>query len=54
MATINTEVMKELAALKECGVTVNRAVFESAKGDLSDYDNMGISELADLLIMLNG
>ena len=50
---MNTEVTQELNALKECGVTVPAGAIKAAKGDLSDYDNMSISDLADLLIMLN-
>ena len=52
MARINDEVLAELQALRECGVDVGPTVIEAARGDLSGYDNMNVSDLADLLIML--
>ena len=51
---INTEVLKELKELESCGVLISKECFEAANNDdLSEYDNMKISELADLLIVLH-
>lgn len=50
--TLSNEVTTELNELAKLGVTVPAGAFERAKGDLSDYDNMKVSELADLLILL--
>ena len=52
-SSLNESVLKELEALKFVGIPIADAVFDLARGDLSEYDNMNISDLADLLIMLN-
>jgi len=50
---INTGVLKELKALESCGVPISKECFEAANNDdLSEYDNMKVSELADLLMNL--
>ena len=51
--TINEDVTQELKALEEVGVTISPACFEAARGDLSEYKDMAISELADLLLLLH-
>jgi len=51
--TINQQVVAELKELKKLGVRVKASVIKSAEtADLSEYDNMRVSEIADLLIML--
>ena len=53
MENINKEVYEELVAMKQVGITVKKATLEAAKSDdLSEYDNMSISDIADLLIDL--
>lgn len=53
MATINEKVVAELKAMKEIGMRVPAKVIKSAAtADLSEYDNMSVSEIADLLIDL--
>lgn len=53
MSTLNTEVYRELTTLNNIGVTVSSAALKKAKTeDLSEYNNMSISEIADLLTEL--
>lgn len=50
---INQEVVSELKAMKEIGMRVPAKVIRSAQtADLSGYENMKASEIADLLIDL--
>ena len=42
----------ELEALEMLGVSVPDEAYDLARGDLSDYDDMGVSECADLFIIL--
>jgi hypothetical protein len=50
---INQEVVAELTELKKLGVRVSAKVIKkAASADLSEYSNMSVSEIADLLIML--
>ena len=52
---MNNEILKELTAMKECGITVKKTVFTHVKNDdLSEYNNMSISDIADLMIDLHG
>ena len=50
--TINEQVKSELHAIKVLGIRVPKAAFKLADEDLSEYDNMSVSEIADLLIEL--
>jgi hypothetical protein len=51
--TINEEVVRELRELKKLGVMVKDKTIKMAESsDLSEYDNMSVSEIADLLILL--
>ena len=51
--TLNEQVLQELSELKRIGVHIKNRTFELAKtSDLSEYENMSVSEIADLLIML--
>lgn len=51
--TINQQVVAELTAMKECGMRVPKKAFAMAESeDMTQYDNMSISEIADLLIDL--
>ena len=51
--TINQQVVAELTELKKLGVRVKASIIKSAEtADLNEYDNMSISEIADLLIDL--
>jgi hypothetical protein len=53
MNKINQQVIAELKAMKEIGMRVPAKVIKSAATmDLSEYDNMSVSEIADLLIAL--
>jgi len=50
---INQEVVAELKELKKLGVRVPAKVIKNAAtADLTEYNNMTVSELADLLIAL--
>ena len=49
---MNVAVKDELMALKSLGIRVPKAAFKLADEDLSEYDNMSVSEIADLLIEL--
>ncbi len=51
MTNINQQVVAELKAMKEIGMRVPAKVIKLAEtSDLSGYDNMKASEIADLLI----
>ena len=51
--TINQKVVAELTELKKLGVRVPAKVLKSAAiADLTEYSNMSIADLADLLLML--
>ena len=51
--SINQEVVTELKELQKLGVRVKASVIKKAEtANLSEYDNMTVSEIADLLIML--
>jgi len=53
MDNIRTAVLAELKAMKEYDMHVPKKAFVLAKtDDLSDYDNMSISEIAELMIEL--
>ena len=53
VTSINQQVVAELKAMKEIGMRVPAKVIKSAEtADLSGYDNMKASEIADLLIDL--
>jgi len=51
--SINKQVLAELKEMKNLGVYVKASVIKKAEtADLNEYNNMTISEIADLLIML--
>ena len=51
--SINQEVVAELKEMKKLGIRVPAKVLKNAQtADLSEFSNMKISELADLLIDL--
>jgi hypothetical protein len=53
MTNINQKVVAELKAMKEIGMRVPAKAIKAAEtADLSEYDNMRASEIADLLIDL--
>ena len=53
MNNIRTAVLDELKAMKEYDMHVPKKAFKLAETeDLSDYDNMSISEIAELMIEL--
>jgi hypothetical protein len=53
MNNIRTAVLAELKAMKEYDMHVPKKAFKLAETeDLSDYDNMSISEIAELMIEL--
>jgi hypothetical protein len=53
MDNIRTAVLAELKAMKEYDMHVPKKAFKLAEtDDLSDYDNMSISEIAELMIEL--
>lgn len=50
---IQEQVTKELECMKEVGVNVSDKVFRNlGTEDFAEYDNMGISEIADLMLDL--
>ena len=50
---LNIDVMKDLTELAKIGVKVPMRAFEYAKNnDLSEYSNMKIADISDLLIQL--
>lgn len=53
MNILNQEVIKELTEMKKIGMKVPAKAFKMAEKDLSDYDNMSVSEIADLIIDLS-
>jgi len=42
----------EFEALEDMGVVVPDEAYDLARGDLSQFDNMGVTECADLFIIL--
>jgi hypothetical protein len=51
--TINQQVVAELKAMKECGMRVPKKAFALAESDdMTQYECMSISEIADLIIDL--
>lgn len=51
--TINQQVVAELQAMKEIGMRVPKKAFAmAASEDMAEYDNMSVSEIADLIIDL--
>ena len=42
----------EFEALEDMGVSVPDEAWDLARGDLTQYDNMGVTECADLFILL--
>lgn len=54
MNNLNTAVVTELKAMKNLGMRVPASVIEKVSNgkDLSQYDNMPVSQLAELLIDL--
>jgi hypothetical protein len=51
--TINQQVVAELKAMKECGMRVPKKAFAMAESDdMTQYECMSISEIADLVIAL--
>lgn len=51
--TINENVIKDLNELKKIGVEIPQKAFDMAKNDdLSEYDNMSVTETTDLIISL--
>lgn len=54
MKTINEQVVADLEELKKIGVYVKPKVIEVAKTiDMSEFGNMKIHEISELLIALN-
>ena len=50
---INQKVISELKSMKEVGIRIPKKVFAFAESeDMTQYDNMSISEIADLMIEL--
>ena len=50
---INQKVISELKAMKEVGLRVPKKVFAFAEfEDMTQYNNMSISEIADLMVEL--
>lgn len=49
------DVVKELEEMKKLGIKVNKKAFERAKNlvEMADYENMRVSECADLMINLS-
>lgn len=54
MDKLRADVIKELTMMKHCGIRVPAKAFKLAETeDLSEYDNMSVSEIAELLIDLS-
>jgi archaeosine-15-forming tRNA-guanine transglycosylase len=52
---LRAAVMAELKEMKRCGMKVPPKAFDLlVQEDLEEYDNMSVSEIADLLIELGG
>ena len=52
---MKTDIIKEFNAMRETGLQVpQRAYTLLETEDLDQYDNMSVSDLADLLIQLSG
>ncbi len=49
MTTINQQVIKEMQELKKLGVSIPVKAFKLATQDLSEYDNLSVSRIVDLL-----
>lgn len=50
---INQKVISELKAMKEVGIRIPKKVFAFTESeDMTQYNNMSISEIADLMIEL--
>ena len=50
---INNEVVNELNALKDCGVSIKSNVFKKTQQeDMDQYISMSVSDIADLMINL--
>ena len=50
---INQKVISELKAMKEVGIRISKKVFAFAESeDMTQYNNMSISEIADLMVEL--
>ena len=49
------DVVKELEEMKKLGIKVNKKAIERAKNldEMADYENMRVSECADLMINLS-
>jgi hypothetical protein len=52
MSEFQKEVLQDLQQLKDWEFRIPQRAFELAKGDLSEYENMGVSKCSDLLITL--
>ena len=51
---LNQDVLQDLKALKSLDVRVPDKAFNLARQDLSEYENLSIEEISDLLILLAG
>lgn len=52
---MKNKILKELNAMREVGLRVPQRAYTLLETEnLDDYDNMGVSELAELLIELAG
>jgi hypothetical protein len=52
---MKNQILKELNAMREAGIRVSQRAYTLLEiENLDDYDNMGISEIAELLIDLVG
>ena len=50
---INQKVISELKAMKEVGIRIPKKVFAFTESeDMTQYNNMSISEIADLMVEL--
>lgn len=49
------DVVKELEEMKKLGIKVNKKAFENARNleEMAEYENMKVSECADLMINLS-
>jgi hypothetical protein len=52
---MKNQILKELNAMREMGIRVPQRAYALLETEnLDDYDDMGVSEVADLLIQLAG
>jgi len=52
---MKNQIIKELNAMREVGIRVPQRAYALLETEnLDDYDDMGVSEVADLLIQLAG